>query len=130
MKAQRRTARNHASQQTFEFAHCRPENLLRVEIGRTGVVISAYQGNFSPRDKEAFVRYLVDEGFISDQYRYFSTDRSETWAGLQWFVDGRISTGGVSGAIRRVKAFIVQLPAREFVAWAIQLGALFLLIRH
>lgn len=130
MKAQRRTARNQAAQQTFEFARSRPANLLRVEISRARVVIRACHGNFSPRDKEAFVRYLVDEGFISDQYRYFSVDRSETWAGLQWFVDGRSSTRGVSRAIRRIKTFLLELPAHEFVAWAIQLGVLLLLIRH
>jgi hypothetical protein len=130
MRAQRRSTKGLANRQAFVFHRRRPENVLRVEIGQSGVVVHSSEGNFLPRHKEMFVRYLVDEGFISEQYRYFSWERSETWAGLRWVVDGRTVRFARGGAVWRAKTFIRRLSASRFVSWAVQLGALVLLIRR
>ena len=88
MNGQRKTAKLAVRQHSFVFLRSRPRNFLRVETQHGSVVIHAARDNFSPRDKTAFVRYLVAEGFIGERYRGFRADRAELWRRLQWRVDG------------------------------------------
>jgi hypothetical protein len=130
MKAHRRIARN-LGLQTFEFVPRRPLNSLRVEISQGGVVIRASRDNFPPHDKDAFVHYLAEEGFIPEWYRNFSATQGETWTSLQWVVDKTYHAQGSGkiGAIRGARRFVARLLAYEVLVWLIQLVALFLTIQ-
>jgi hypothetical protein len=124
MKAQRRAAKGLAGRHVFEFARRHPKNLLRVTHNSTGVWILAARGNFSPRDKTLFVHYLVDEGFIPDQYRAFSAREEGTWAGLKWLIEEPHVGSTGPGRTHRADAFMIRLLAYGFLLWVVQIALL------
>lgn len=130
MKANQKPRRPRSSPQVFEFLHRRPENALRVENHETGVRIRATRDNFSDRDKAYFVRYLSDEGFISDRYRWSLGACSD----IEWHIEdsceGTKRTDlHVFASHSRANVFMIRLLTSASLLWLIQLGFLFLLSR-
>jgi hypothetical protein len=118
MKAKRTTARDLAGWQTFEFVRRHPENLLRVEISQQGVVIRAARDNLLPSEREVFVRYLVNEGFISEKYRRFSGANVETSDGVQWILHNTKPRTFISTrSMLRARPFLIPVLAYKFLAW-------------
>jgi hypothetical protein len=128
VNAQRQTAKLAVRQHSFVFLRSRPRNFLRVEIQGRGVVVRAARDNFSPRDKTAFVRYLVAEGFIAERYRRFRADRAELCPRLEWRVDGPSVAPDSKKPFwaAQTNAFMLRALVYGFVLWVIELVTLFL----
>jgi hypothetical protein len=72
----------------FEFAFPRMDTLLRVEESDGNVIIRASRDSFSTRRKISFIRELVAEGFIPDDYKWhLLADPDSPSRGVQWRVD-------------------------------------------
>jgi hypothetical protein len=73
----------------FEF--CFPHldyTLLQVEEDGGEVIIRATANTFSEQRKTHFVRELAAEGFIPDEYRWWTLAGSESYLrGVRWIVD-------------------------------------------
>jgi hypothetical protein len=127
MKTRRKPEKTPAGLSSFEFRHQAPENLLRVERDGAGVTIRAARDNFSLRDKTFFVRYLANEGFISQRHRRFAAEQRGGRGGLEWLVEeGHPRTGWTSaGATPRATAFMIRLFVYGFLVWVLQITMLF-----
>jgi hypothetical protein len=132
MNAQRRAAKLWAGRRAFQFVRKSPENVLRVQPSKSTVTILAARDNFSSRDKTCFVHYLANEGFIHERYRRFSAEDSAQWPTLEWVVEKgcRRAASPSPGATRLARAFMTRLLVYEFLAWVIQMSALFLSIKY
>jgi hypothetical protein len=128
MKAHRKPEWPASSSQTFEFVHERPKCVLTVENHENGIRISATRGGFSARDKEFFVRHLVDEGFIPERYRWFSGVCDELLSGIEWQVeDCSVKNDSETVVPRRcANAFMTRLLTCASILWLVELTLLFL----
>jgi hypothetical protein len=74
---------------TFEFCFRELDyTLVRVEESAGNVTIRATADTFSNDRKVSFIRELAAEGFIPDNYRWFSLTGPETYTrGVCWLVD-------------------------------------------
>jgi hypothetical protein len=74
---------------TFEFCFIELDyTLVRVEESAGEVTIRATANTFSDQRKVCFIRELAAEGFIPDDYRWFSLTGPETYTrGVRWLVD-------------------------------------------
>ena len=70
-----------------EFYNRRPENYLLVENHENGVTIRAAFNNFSERRRMLFIRSLSAEGFIPDEYQFFSNSFGNETIGVRWLID-------------------------------------------
>jgi hypothetical protein len=72
----------------FEFSFPKMDTLLRVEESDGKVTVRASRDSFSTRRKISFIRELVAEGFIPDDYKwYLLADTESPFRGVQWRVD-------------------------------------------
>jgi hypothetical protein len=73
----------------FEFCFVNLDyTLVRVEESAGEVTIRATADTFSNHRKVCFIRELAAEGFIPDDYRWFSLAGAETYSrGVRWLVD-------------------------------------------
>lgn len=69
----------------YEFYIQFPDNLILVETVNGNTVIRAAKDNFSEARKNAFIRWLAQEGFIADEYQYWNI--SNEFAGIEWEVE-------------------------------------------
>jgi hypothetical protein len=127
MKANQKPRRPRSAPQVFEFLHRRPQNILRVENHETGVRIRATRDNFSECDKAYFVRYLGDEGFISDRYRWSLSACSD----IEWHIEdscerAKRSDLQIFASHSRANVFMIRLLSSASLLWLIQLAFLFL----
>lgn len=129
MRALRRFSTTQVSSRTFRFAQWRQGTALEVEVGPTGVIIRAGGGTFLPRDRAAFVRYLADEGFIPERYRGVCSHPGGSSPRLEWTSETTPPPPPIHslGRVKRADAFMKRLLAYAFIAWLIELTALFLL---
>jgi hypothetical protein len=74
---------------TFEFCFIELDyTLVRVEESAGEVTIRATADTFSDHRKACFIRELAAEGFIPDDYRWFSLTGPEAYTrGVRWLVD-------------------------------------------
>jgi len=128
MKANHKQEKPAATPRTFEFAHARPKNLLRVETQGATVRVRAARDNFSPRDKEFFVRHLADEGFIPDRFHWFSVECDGEAQGLEWQVEYALARPDwdLAGIRRRTGSFMVRLLVCSSLLWMVEVGFLLL----
>jgi hypothetical protein len=71
----------------FEFCFAQLDTLVRVEEWKETVVIRASRASFSEKRKESFIRELVSEGFIADEYRWTGLSAIDSPRGVRWLVD-------------------------------------------
>jgi hypothetical protein len=71
-----------------ELSIVRPENLVLVENQDGAVVIRTVREDFSPQEKEFWVRYLAAEGYIPEFYQWSGEPDSEWSRGLTWIAGG------------------------------------------
>lgn len=72
----------------YEFCFPRMDTLLLVEVAEGDVTIRATRDTFSPQRKAHFVRELVSEGFISEEYRWLPVGEPQSFQrGVRWIVD-------------------------------------------
>ena len=127
MNANQRPRRPRSSAGVFEFLHRRPENVLRVENHETGVRVRATRDNFSERDRAYFVRYLGDEGFIPERYRWSLGACSD----IEWHIEdscegAKRTDMQVFASHSRANAFMIRLLTSASLLCLIQLAFLFL----
>jgi hypothetical protein len=60
------------------------DNCVLIENNPDGVVIRATRDNFSDTRKTFFIRHLATEGYIPDQYQWFSEPSEDGAGGLRW----------------------------------------------
>jgi hypothetical protein len=72
----------------FEFCFPRMDTLVLVEVTEGDVTIRATRDSFSPQRKARFVRELVSEGFIPEEYRWLPVGEPQSYQrGVRWVVD-------------------------------------------
>jgi hypothetical protein len=69
----------------FRFPHL--GTVLQVDVLDDAVTIRASRNTFSKRRKISFVRELVAEGFIPDEFQWSSMPEAESDYPIQWIVD-------------------------------------------
>jgi hypothetical protein len=69
----------------FRFPHL--DTVLQVDVLDDAVTIRASRNTFSKRRKISFVRELVAEGFIPDEFQWSSLPDAEPDYPIQWLVD-------------------------------------------
>jgi hypothetical protein len=126
MKAQRRTAKTSDDSRNFDFFYSRPQNFLRVEIQEGDkVTVHADRDNFSEVDKESFVHYLVNEGFISGRYSAYSFAQT----GLEWLISpNQHKESSRSPENCRARTFMVRLLCSGAILWSMEILFLYLRI--
>lgn len=71
----------------FEFYFSDLDNMLRVQCGEDGrVIVQCTQDNVPEKRKTFFIRELAAEGFIPDEYQWFSGTTTESLR-VQWVKD-------------------------------------------
>lgn len=108
----------------FEFAFPALDALVLVEEDEAGVLIRTTRDNFSDERKEAFVRELVQEGFVADRYRWSPTGE---WAktGVRWRTDcSWVHRSEV--AIARARHFMTKLFVSSACLWVAIMSILFM----
>jgi len=68
---------------SFEFYFPHSDTLVQVETSEDDVTIRATRETFSESRKEYFIHELASEGFIPDQYRWYSNGAR----GVRWILD-------------------------------------------
>jgi hypothetical protein len=73
----------------FEFYFANLDSLVLVETREREVIIRATRNSFSEERKVSFIHELAAEGFIPDNYRWFSsfTSTSTSELNVRWLVD-------------------------------------------
>ncbi len=95
-----------------------PENLILIENADGGVIIRAAFDNLSEQGKASIVRYLVAEGFISDEFQGFPNSISQGSSSIIWVVDQ--SWVKREHALRkRADRFMVRLFVATSVLWVV-----------
>jgi hypothetical protein len=80
-----RTQQVHTNE--FEFYFPEVDTLVLVEDLGEGVVIRAALDTFSEPRKVCFIHELAAEGFISDDYKWFSSFASSSSFRIRWVID-------------------------------------------
>ena len=127
IRTKRKTASQIEQRKAFVFSWSRPSNSLTVEQVGSGVLIHSAR-YLSSQDRTVFVRYLVEEGFISETYRGFSAKNASSWPGLQWLIGPARSSKTPLG-VWRTNVFLTPLLVSGFILWLFELIALFLVKR-
>jgi hypothetical protein len=106
----------------FEFCFPRMDTLLLVEVAASGVIIRATRDTFSPQRKACFVRELVAEGFIPDEFRWLPVGGAQSYGrGIRWVVD--ISWLQIDEAVvARTRRTITKAIAFAFVFTVVLVG--------
>jgi hypothetical protein len=107
----------------FEFCFPKMDTLLLVEVEEGGVTIRATRDTFSPQRKACFVRQLVAEGFIPDEFEWHSIEDPQSFhRGVRWLVD--ISWLRVDGAMApRTRILAKALLGLAILSLALLVGS-------
>jgi hypothetical protein len=70
----------------FNFSFPNLETLVAVEKHGESIVIHATRDTFSAERKESFIRELAAEGFIQDDFRWFSMARWHNPRQVRWLI--------------------------------------------
>lgn len=119
MRAQKVLARD------FQFYFSDLDNIVLVECGEDeSVTIRASKNNVSEQRKISFIRKLAAEGFIPDEYQWFSgsTDGSD---GLRWIKDYSWLIKTQEAASRKSNRAVGRLFVAAGVLWVCMMRVLF-----
>jgi len=108
-----------------EFYFANLDTLVEVEQVAGAVTIRATRDTFSARRRECFIHELAAEGFIDDDYRWFSFTDAHPFRRVCWFVDYswlKISPE-LTASTRR---FVLRLFGAAVLLWLALMTALFL----
>ncbi|MDB6068466.1 MAG: hypothetical protein JWR26_4674 [Pedosphaera sp.] len=109
------------SPKQYEFSSQQPENYILVESCEDGVVIRAARKNFSNERKSMFIRELAAEGFIPDQFQWFSDPDTSGYMGITWIIDS--SWLHLHAAVRREsERRFFQLIGSASLLWLLVMG--------
>ena len=114
-----------ATPQVFEFYFPDVDTLVQVREADGAVEIRATRNTFSERRKTAFIRELAAEGFIPDNYQWFSSGSQLSFLSVRWLVDFtwvELPHAALAGTRR----FMVRLLAGGGVLWLALILSLFL----
>jgi hypothetical protein len=77
----------HSNSHSYEFYFPRLDTNVLVEEIDGEVYVHATRNTFSRQRKACFIRELAAEGFIPDQYQWFSLADADSLMGVHWLVD-------------------------------------------
>jgi hypothetical protein len=109
------------------YTRC-PENFLLVENEKSGVSIRAVYDNFSSRRKIFFIKELACEGFIPDEYQWFSDPDDGGCFGLRWLIDHSWLQAGGSVA-HRAEDLCLKILLGGGICWVALMGFIVLASR-
>ncbi len=72
-----------------EFYDARRDTHLLLEVDGEQVVIRATRDSYSAARRACFIRELVAEGFLPDEYQWSNTDSPWAVYGVRWCIDRR-----------------------------------------
>jgi hypothetical protein len=105
----------------FQFPHL--STVVQVEVVGSAITIRASADTFSRRRKLSFVRELVAEGFIPDEFQWSSLSEARSDYPILWLVDrSGFEVVEENLASRRLA---IRLVAATALAVALLMGALF-----
>lgn len=110
----------------YEFYFPERDTLVLVEASPAAVTIRASRDTFSEKRKRFFIHELAAEGFIPDDYEWYSLAGSELSRGARWLVDPtwlQVNPAATACARR----FMVRLLAGGLGLW---LGLMAVLLLH
>jgi hypothetical protein len=101
----------------FDFNFSRLDTLVMVEKRGDGIVIHATRDTFSPERKENFIRALAAEGFIPDDFRWFSMARWPDSRQVCWHVADESSTSAKNELTQRIVTGVLGAMALLCMGW-------------
>ena len=107
---------------SFEFCFPQLDTLALVENQRGEVVIHLTRDTFSAERKTCFVRELVAEGFIAEDYRWTSTESSFAPRNVKWLID-RAWLKQNPLIIAKTRRFMVRLLVGGLLLWLVLMTA-------
>ena len=111
------------STRSFEFCFPSLDTLLQVKLDHDEVEICATRNTFSVERKLFFIRELVAEGFIPDQYRCFPLADHAEAKGIHWRID--CSWLKLDEAIiASTRRFMLRLFSSAALLWLLMMGLL------
>jgi len=111
-----------AEPRIYDFNFPRLDTHLKVEVWTDGVSIRATRDSFSVERKDSFIRELASEGFISDDYRWFTpAGAGSASRGVRWIVDPSMD-GDAGGRDERTRRFATMLAVPAAIVMAILVG--------
>jgi hypothetical protein len=114
----------HLSEPTsFEFCFPQLDTLALVENQRDEVVIHLTRNTFSEERKTYFIRELVGEGFIAEDYRWSSTRTSFSSRRVNWVLDRAWLTPNPL-MIAKTRRFMVRLLGGGLLLWFVLMTAM------
>jgi hypothetical protein len=102
----------------ISFSTHNPPNLVVIERERDAVLFRAAQDNFSPRRKAFLIRQLAAEGYIPDQYEWFTEEAPVK--GLTWVTDRSLLFVGPE-ATRRTRRIMQGVIAGGCLLWFLEI---------
>ena len=108
----------------YEFCFPERDTLVQVEVAGEGVTVRDTRDTFSELRRISFVRELAAEGFIGDNYRWFSQVGPESYLGVNWLVDYSWLVIPPQ-ALATARRFTLRLLAFGLVFWLGQMAVLF-----
>jgi hypothetical protein len=110
---------------SFEFCFPSLDTLVLVEDLAGEIVIHASRDTFSDQRKACFIRELVAEGFIPDDYRWVPRARLESSPGIRWLIDPACFKPDEAFAAG-TRHFMVRLLSSAALLWLMAMGFLLL----
>ena len=108
----------------YEFCFPEKDTLVLVEVAEEGVTVRATRDTFPDQRKASFVRELSSEGFIGDNYGWFSSTGTESYLGVNWLIDYSWLVIPPR-ALATARRFTLRLLAFGLVFWLGQMAVLF-----
>lgn len=105
---------------SFEFYFPHSDTLVQVGTFDTDVTIRATKATFSDSRKESFIHQLAAEGFIPDNYRWYTTGGR----GVRWILD--CSWLKIDPAISaQTQRWMIKLFLSGGLLWVLAMSLLF-----
>jgi hypothetical protein len=109
----------------YEFYFQDVDTLIQVEASSASVIIRASRNTFGDQRKRRFIHGLAAEGFIPDDYEWYSLTDSGLSRGVHWRVDA--SWLKIDPEVTaRTRRFMVRLIAGAALLWLVMMTVLFL----
>lgn len=109
----------------YEFCFSNLDTLVQVEEAKGHVVVRASRDTFSERRKACFIRELAAEGFIPDEYRWFTLTSPASFHRVRWLVDVSCFRPA-QAVIAHTWRLMVRLQLSAVILWLIMMAVLFL----
>lgn len=110
----------------FEFDYPILGTQVLVESFDDEVVIRATKDTFTEPQKQAFIRNLALEGFVSESLRWTYTGRGYSAVRVRWLVDGRWAVA--SAATERPRRTMTRIVVVASIAWFLLMTAILILL--